>query len=230
MQLLDPDILADAKGLSPALSVTGLIAGLALWLLGWRSHRFWTVFSITVIGGIFGLAQGPTLRAQPLVVAVLLAIAGGMMALSLVRLVAFGTAGMTFLAAAQSIGPPGDGAMIFFLAGGLMGLLLFRLWVMILTSLGGALLIGYSGLCLADRLGKMNAPEWAANHTRLLNWACGAVAVVGVGLQLYLNRHKGDGKGSAKPARKAPPPPPPEESPAAGGPFSWVGGFFRKAA
>jgi hypothetical protein len=227
MQMLAPDLLAEAKGLSPALCGVGLVAGAALWLLGWWSHRFWAVLLITVVGGIFGLAEGPTLRAQPLVAAVLLAIAAGMMALSLLRLLAFATGGLTFLAAAQMIGPPGDGATIYFLAGGLMGLLLFRLCVMALTSLGGALLLAYSALCLADSLHKANAADWAAKHTVLLNWACAGAAAVGMALQLYLNRRKGDGQGKGKPAKA--PKLPPREEPASEKRPRGLAGLFRKA-
>jgi hypothetical protein len=222
MYLIAPDMLADAKGLSPALCIVGMTAGAALWLFGWRSHRFWVVLIITVLGGVFGLAQGPTLRAQPLVAAVLLAVAAGMLALALVRLAAFGAAGLAFLAAAQALGPPGEGATIFFLAGGLMGLLLFRLWVMALTSLGGTLLTGHSLLCLLDRLGKLDAAAWAEEHGKLLNWVCGGLALVGLGMQLFLNRHEGSKAGKA--AKPAPPP----EAKDSGTALSWPWPF-RKA-
>lgn len=218
MQILSPEVLTDAKGMSPALCVIGLLAGLALWLLGWRSHRFWAVLTITVVGGVVGLAEGPALRAQPLVAAVLLAVAAGMLALHLVKLIAFAAGGVTFLAAAQTLGPPGEGTLVFFLAGGLMGLLLFRLWVMTLTSLAGTLLLAYSVLCLLDGLGKIDGAEWAGGHRNLMNWACTGVAILGLGLQLLLNRKKGEGK--AAPPKVEPPP-----EPAAG----WIGGLFRKA-
>jgi len=229
MQLLAPDILADARGLSVALCITGMAIGFALWLLGWWSHRFWVVLLVTVIGGILGLSEGPALRAQPLVAAVLLAIAAGLMALALVRVVAFAAGGIAFLVLVQALTPLGDNASIYFLAGGLMGLLLFRLWVMALTSLGGALLFAYSGLCLADTLGQINAPFWAAQNTILLNWMCGGGAAVGLALQLYLNRRKPGNKSKAGKAKKAAPKEPfdggGEEKPARG----WGSRLFRKA-
>ena len=227
MQLVVPDILAEAKGLSLGLCIVGLVVGLALLCLGWWSHRFWAGLIAAVVAGVLGLAEGPALRAQPLVAAVLLAIAAGMMALALVRLVAFGAGGLTLLAAAQAIGPPGDGAAIFFLAGGLMGLLLFRLTIMLLTSLGGSLLIVYSVLCLLDRLHRMEAAEWAEKHRVLLNWICGGVVAGGLCLQLYLNR----ARATPKPAkgRKSPPREEDEEKPDAEARFPWVPGLFRKA-
>ncbi len=43
MNLIEPEVLADLSGLSIGLCVVGLLLGLALWLLGWRRHRFWVV-------------------------------------------------------------------------------------------------------------------------------------------------------------------------------------------
>ena len=36
-----------------------LTLGLALWLTGWRLHRFWIVLATTLVAGITGLASGP---------------------------------------------------------------------------------------------------------------------------------------------------------------------------
>jgi hypothetical protein len=233
MQLVAPDILADARGLSPALCVVGLVVGAALWSSGWWSHRFWVVLITTVVGGICGLYEGPTLRAQPMVAAILLAIAGGVLALTLVRLVAFAAGGLTLLVAANSLGPSGEAALTLFLAGGLFGLILLRLWIMVLTSLGGSLLMGYSGLCLLDSLGQLNAATWAGRNTGLLNGVAGAVALLGLLLQLFLNRQRGEGKAKGKkakapkPKEESPPEPPP---PARKNVLLRIGGeLFRRA-
>src|SRR5262249_52416225 len=88
MQLLAPDVLAEAQGLSVAVTVTGLVAGLLVWLYGWRWHRFWTVLGATLLAGVLGLYSAPTYGVQPLVGGLLLAVAAGALALSLVRMVA----------------------------------------------------------------------------------------------------------------------------------------------
>ena len=49
MQLIEPDILAEASGLSVGISACGLLLGLAVWLTGWRRHRFWVVLTITLV-------------------------------------------------------------------------------------------------------------------------------------------------------------------------------------
>src|SRR5205823_4592530 len=108
--------------------------------------------------GIGGLNIGPTYGMKPLVAGLLLAIAGGQLALALARVVVFAAAGLTTAAAVHAGAPANwDIPLGWFLAGGLVGLLLFRLWTMLLTSFLGALLMGYSLLCLLDHLHKLSA-------------------------------------------------------------------------
>src|SRR5947209_2084318 len=103
MQTVVPEILAEAQGLSPALFAVGLVLGLALWLFGWKWHRFWTVLAITVAAGVYGLSDAAgSLRAQPLVAGLLLAVAAGMLALSLARLMAFGAGGFAAVLAQEA--------------------------------------------------------------------------------------------------------------------------------
>jgi MFS family permease len=188
MQLIAPDLLTDGQGLSPPLCIAGLAVGVALWLLGWWGHRFWVVVLTTVLGGVYGLSEGPLLRAQPLVASLLLAVAAGLLALALVRLAAFAAGGVALLAGVQAMTPVGDQGLILFLIGGIIGVVLFRLWVMALTSLGGTLLAAYSALWLTESLGKIDAAAWADRHVTLLNWLCGAAAFVGLAAQFLTHR------------------------------------------
>jgi MFS family permease len=188
MQLVAPDILAEAVGLSPLLSILGLLIGLMLWLLGWRAHRFWIVLITTLIAGVYGLYQAAEYRAQPLLAGILLAIAAGVLALALVRVVAFVAGGISASLLMQALIPAWDEPLVFFLVGGLIGLILFRVWTMALTSLAGTLFLAHSGLCLADRWGKLNAVAWSEGHAVLLNWLCGGVTCLGLITQFYLER------------------------------------------
>ncbi len=231
MQLIAPDILADASGLAPGLSVCGILLGLTLWLYGWRRHRFWIVLGLTLAGGVYGLNEGASLHAQPVVAGIALACAAGLLALSLARLIAFAAAGLAALLTVQALVPTWDQPLVSFVSGGMLGVLLFRLWVMALTSLAGALLVTYSSLCLAERLAKLNPAEFAEKRTALLNWVCGGVAAVGLLLQLWLNRGKGPkpgdkGKGK-KPEFRPAPPERTEEPPKRSGWWAWPP--FRKA-
>jgi hypothetical protein len=186
MTLLAPDILEAARGLSVPVSAVGLVLGALLWALGWRAHRFWIVVATTVAAGVLGLYTEPVHNLQPLVAAVLLAIAAGMMALALARLVAFASGGVAAWLAVHALAPNWNEPFVCFLAGGLLAVVLFRLWTMALTSLGGTLLLSYSGLCLADRLGKLDAIALTETKPHLLNAACIALMVLGVLTQLYL--------------------------------------------
>jgi hypothetical protein len=190
MELIAPEILEDARGLSLGLTLCGLVLGLALWLLGWRNHRFWVVLLITLGAGVYGLTEGPSLRAQPVVAGMLLALGAGLLALSLARLLAFAAAGVAALLAVQALVPTWDQPLLSFMTGGLLGVLLFRLWVMALTSLAGSVLMTYAVLCLAERLLNLQAVAFAERRAVLLNWLCGATAALGLVLQLWLNRGK----------------------------------------
>ncbi len=188
MEVLAPDIVAEVKTLSVGLCAGGLAVGLALWLLGWWSHRFWVVLTITALAGVYGLYEAPAWRVQPLLTGVLLALAAGMLALALVRLLAFAAGGVAAVLALQALVPTLDQPLICFLAGGLLGMALFRFWIMALTSAGGTLLIGYSGLGLAEHLLHCDAVAFSEKHVVLLNWLCGAAALLGLAAQCFLTR------------------------------------------
>jgi hypothetical protein len=198
--MIAPEILAeDLHGLSPGLAAVGLLLGLVLWAFGWRWHRFWVVLGVTLLGGVFGLHAAPALRTQPLAAGVLLAIGAGVLALSLVRVLAFGAGGCAALLAVQALVPTWDQPLLSFTTGGLLGVLLFRVWLMALTSFAGVLLMTYSGLCLAERLAKMDAGEFAVKRLALLNGICIGATALGFVVQLLLNHRKAADK--AKPPR-----------------------------
>jgi hypothetical protein len=190
MQLLAPDILAAGHGLSVALGVVGLLLGLALWLLGWWQHRFWIVLGTTLCGGVWGLSHGTLTGLQPLVVGLLLAVAAGALAIHLSRVLAFVSGGLSFWLAVHLLVPSWEEPVVCLLVGGLLALVLFRSWTMLLTSLAGTLLMGYSILLLLDRVGKINAAEWAERHAAVLDWSCAGVAVTGWVIQFLAERHR----------------------------------------
>jgi hypothetical protein len=197
--MIAPEILSeDLSGLSPGLAAAGLVLGLALWLFGWRWHRFWVVLGITLLGGVFGLHAAPALQTQPLTAGVLLALAAGALALSLMRVLAFAAGGCAALIAVQALVPTWDQPLLSFTTGGLLGVLLFRVWLMALTSFAGVLLMAYSGLCLAERFARMNAGEFAAKRLAMLNGICAGATALGFLLQLMLNRRKAAEKPAAK--------------------------------
>ena len=190
MQFLDPEILRDICGLSPGLLVTGLVMGAVLWLFGWRTHRFWVVLLLTVLAGIYGLYEAPTFRDHPLIASLLLALAAGLLALSLVRLLAFAAGGLAGLLAIQALSPAWNHHILVFLASGLAGLFLFRLWMMALTSFTGTILMACAGLALFNRSGKIDAVAWTEQGTVMINWLCGMVSLLGLIVQYVLDRRR----------------------------------------
>jgi MFS family permease len=191
MELFSPDILDASRMLPVWLTGAGFAIGLLLWFTGWWGHRFWVVLVTTLIAGVVGLKVGPVQGMRPLVAGLLCAIAAGVLALSLVRVVAFAAGGSAICLAAHSLIPrAGDAPLAWFLVGGLFGLLLFRLWVMVLTSFIGSLVAAYGLLSVLDHLGQLSAVEWAGQRGSLLNGICLGAAALGVVVQYLLERRR----------------------------------------
>ena len=176
-----------------------VVGGRVLWLAGWWSHRFWVVLSFTVLGGIWGLQNGAMLQSQPMVAAIAVALAAGILALTVIRLGAFAAGGYAALLLTHAAAPAFDQPLLSFLAGGLLGFFLFRYWTMALTSLAGVVLIGYGGLAVADNLGKLNAIPWSENNTNMLNTIGGVMTLAGFRDSIADGTM---GRGSAKGERK----------------------------
>jgi MFS family permease len=188
MQLIAPHLLEPIRGLSGAACLAGVVLGFSVWLLGWWGHRFWIVLFATVTAGWIGFSLGRAPGVTPLVAGLLMAVSAGMMALALARVLAFVAGGLAVSAALQMLWPGGESRFLCFLGGGLAGLLLFRLWMMTLTSLAGTLITGYSAVCLMDQLGKIDAPSWVEQRTALLNWGCIGATLLGLMAQYLLER------------------------------------------
>jgi hypothetical protein len=234
MQLVAPNILEEARGLPPWLNGAALAVGLFLWLYGARGHRFWIALVITAVAGLVGLYQGPAWNVQPLVAGLLLALAAGALALSLIRLLLFVAGGFAALALAGTLAPTWDEPAVSFLVGGLGGIFLYHFWITALTSLCGTLLIAYSSLCLLDRFRVVDAPAWSGRNGPLLNWACGAAAVLGIVLQFLLERRRKRklkaARESAERKAQAPPPPPPPPPPPKPTLWGWVQKYALRRA
>lgn len=196
MVLIAPDIVQECRNLSIVVLAFGLLVGLLLWLLGGWGHRFCIVLVTTLVAGVGGLYYGPPLGMQPLVAGLFLGVAAGALALALARVLVFIGVGFLALFLAHFLAPSWDEPVACFVAGGLLGVLLFQFWVMALASLGGTLLMAYTTLGLAARLSKGDVVGWVEKNGPVLNWAGGSVVVLGILLQLLVLR------------RKAKPPPP----------------------
>ena len=184
MQLVAPDILQTAHNLSAGMAFAILGFGLLIWGAGWRFHRFLVVFAITLTAGALGLQAGrESAGQQVLVVGVLVAIAAGVLALELAKLIAFATGGVAAWVGVQAVMPQAIELWAVFLSGGLLGVVLYRLWTMLTTSLLGALVALHAGLILAGPGWGFDAATWANSHGVLLNGLVVALTALGLVIQ-----------------------------------------------
>jgi hypothetical protein len=192
MHLIAPDILAEARGLSVGACAGAIAVGLLLWLFGWRWHRFWTVAGITAAGGLYGLFAGQTGGGQAIAIGVLLALSAGLLALELARLLAFAAGGTAAWLAAGTLFPDTPAVGVWVLAGGLAGVLFYRLWTMAVTSLVGTLVVGHSGLVLAGEVTGFDAADWAGRNPIALTVAVGLGSLLGLAVQGAQARRPGE--------------------------------------
>lgn len=226
MPLIDPEVLGAARGVSAAVSGTVAGVGVGLWAFGWRWHRFWVVAGVTLAAGLVGLNAGRAVGTGVLAAGVLAAVAAGMMALELAKVGAFLAGGAGAWLAAQWAVPQAQELWAVFLGGGLLGVVLYRLWLMVLTSLVGTLLAGHAGVLLMTA----DPAAWAAERAALLNGVVVGVVVLGLLLQAVTapDRHPpAEVKSGDKPEKKAEPV---EEKPAEEKPARRRFGLGRKAA
>jgi hypothetical protein len=184
MQLISPEVLQEARGLSTAMTGTILVLGFALWLFGWRWHRFWVVSGLTLVAGLIGLNAGRTVGGtQILAVGILLAVAAGMLGLELARLIAFVGGGCVVWLAVQWVVPQAQELWAVFLSGGLFGILLYRLWMMLLTSFSGVLMAAHAGLVLLEQAFVFEATKLIEHNPAVINGCVVALVVLGIVLQ-----------------------------------------------
>lgn len=188
MHLVTPDLVADSCSLSLGVLLAAATVGLVLWLFGWRSHRFWIVLFITVAAGVVGLQEAALFRAPPLVAALLLAIAAGVLALALVRLLAFAAGGLAGLILVHAAAPNLDQPLVAFILSGLASLLLFRWFLMALTSFAGSLLLSHTALAFLNMYGTFDAVTWTEQNTNVLNWLCVLMCLMGFLFQFLFDR------------------------------------------
>src|SRR5438270_9987015 len=113
----------------------------------------------------------------------------GVMVVTLMRFLAFAAGVVDGYLLVHSLAPAWNQPLVGILTGGVLGVVLFRVWIMALTCFGGSLLLGYATLWLTERPGTFNAAAWAGEHTALLNTISVGLTAAGVLLQLFLDRH-----------------------------------------
>lgn len=190
LTIVATDILADLCGLSLGLLIALIPIGVMLSLFGWWSHRFWIVLATTVMAGVIGLLEASTWQAQPIVAAMLLAVAAGVLALSLIRLITFTAGGMVGLLLVQHFFPTWQQHVVCFLISGLLCLLLFRWFFMAFTSFLGATVLAYGTLALMHYHEMLDAVAWSGDNGTFLSVLCGVGTLIGFVFQIYAERRR----------------------------------------
>ncbi len=186
-----PEVLTHLRELPLFAQLVAVVAGLFLWTTGWGGHRFWIVLGATLGAGIVGLRHGPDFGAQPIVAGLLAAVAAGCLALSLARVAIFVACGFGCWYAAQMLTPNLSVPLVCLLIGGLLGLLLFRFWIILLSSTAGVVLLSCGGLVLTERLLKVDPLRWVSGNGTLINLGLAVAVLIGVVFQYYFVRvHK----------------------------------------
>ncbi|HEY1188125.1 MAG TPA: hypothetical protein VGE74_10735, partial [Gemmata sp.] len=98
---------------------------------------------------------------------------------------------------------------------GLFGLLLYRLWTMLLTSLMGVLLAGHAGILLVEQTWHCNANDWVVHNVAPLNGLVVGLVVLGILLQAVSTRDLDAGEVKEAPSEEveAEPPSPAPSAP-----------------
>jgi hypothetical protein len=188
VQLVAPDILNEVLQLSPGACGLGVIIGLLIWTTGWIRRTFWFALAVTTGFGLYGLSLGRAAGTHPLVTALLLALAAGLLALELGRLIAFVSGGLATVLLIQTFVPAFPEPLLAYLAGGLACVLLFKLWVLTVMSFSGTTMIVYFGLPMAARVLKLDLATLLDQKTALLNALIAVGTILGIVVQNRLER------------------------------------------
>ncbi|MCS7047057.1 MAG: hypothetical protein NZO58_11930, partial [Gemmataceae bacterium] len=94
------------------------------------------------------------------------------------------------LIAVQSVAPSLDQPLLVLVGSGLASLLLFRWFLMVLSSAVGSVLLCYCGLALLHGQGVLDAAGWIEHRAGLVNGAWALMAIAGFLAQLIMGRRR----------------------------------------
>ncbi len=199
MQLIGPDILTDLKELALGWPIAGAVLGFSVYLTGWKWHRFWIAFSLTGLGGIIGLlaASGPgadgsvSAGHNVLAAAMLLAIAVGLLAQELARILMFLVGGVAVCYGVQQVLPNAQALGVIFLVGGLSTILLYRFWIIAFSSAFGALIFWHCALVILGEVLAKDMVTFAENYRLQCNAGIVVATILGMMAQMSLARWAG---------------------------------------
>jgi hypothetical protein len=197
MQLIAPDLYEEVGRLSTGACATGLGLGVLLWLTGWWQHRFWLVASLTATAGVLALQQGRAAGVQPLVCGMLAALAAGLIAMELSKVLAYAGGGLAASLLVRAYVPAVE-PFLAFLTGGLVGVVMYRLCLLTLTSFIGTVLALYCGLSLSSQMHFLDGSLLVQQKSAMLNAVVGGGTLLGLLAQGRWDTWRADSKSRKK--------------------------------
>ena len=177
--LMPWELLEDVRRLSPGLLFLSLLVGLLLWGFGGRLYRFWVILLATLLGGAAGLEMGPNLGLQRMVAAALFGATAGALALSMFDMVVFAMGGASATLVVLQVGSGQTDPLPFFLAGGLVFLLLRGVFLVVFTAGLGTALIGAGLAGLLESKLESGQPGWPENHADVVAGTAAVACLLG---------------------------------------------------
>lgn len=232
MQVIFPDFVADLRELPLTAIAAITLLGLALYTAGWWAHRFWMGLLTSFSAGLIGLRMGPDWGLDPMAAGLLLAVAGGCLALAICRVGLFAIYGLASWQVMQALAPKAAQPVACIVVGGIFAVLLYRFAVILLTSAAGAWLTAHGALLLAEHFAKFDAVDWVTNKRLWINAGFVAAVFAGVILQFWADRRIREYLKKRrewlewKNKQQTPRPPQAAKDPPKGG---WLPGFRRAA-
>jgi len=187
--MISTEVLQAARGMSVAMLGTVLALGLAIWLFGWRWHRFWITCLAVATAVATTWKYGNLWTQTPLAVAVtVIALAAGVVAVELVRLAIFVLGGVILYYLTCQYLPEFHDTWLAFPLGGLIAMLLYRLGWLIMTSILGTLIAVHAGLLLIESVVTFDSMQWSNDNILIIHIGICVWTIIGVVCQLWIDR------------------------------------------
>jgi MFS family permease len=188
MQIILPDFIADMRELPLTALASMTLLGFVLWSAGWWGHRFWMGLLISFGAGLVGLRMGPDWGLDPMAAGLLLAVAGGSLALAICRVGLFAIYGLASWQFMQAVAPKAAQPIACIVVGGVLAVLLYRFAIILLTSAAGAWVLAHGGLLIAEQFAKFDAADWVTSKRVWVNIGFAVTVFAGVIFQFWADR------------------------------------------
>jgi len=186
--MINSEVLQVARGMSVAMLGTLLALGLAIWLFGWKWHRFWITCLALATAVAITWKYGNLWTQTPLAVVItVIALAAAVVAVELARLAIFVLGGVTLYHLTCQYLPEFHDTWLAFPLGGLIAMLLYRLGWLIVTSILGTLIMVHAGLLLLESVATFDSMQWSQDNTLIIHIGICVWTILGIVCQLWMN-------------------------------------------